>query len=149
MCSDISSSSPRQNQFTPAGHPHTLSLTQNNVHFTAFSFHRDRLVSYFPFVLVSLDHLLSLRPTSSNGDRIEPNSIRVWLRRHGLHWSCFCPLKTGEPMSCQIVHGMNEHVSAYCGQFISHCGFCSKFECFFILYLCYSFFPSGSFSDSS
>ena len=68
-----------------------------------------------------------LRPTS-NRVRIEPNGLRAWLRRRGLHWSCFCPLETGEPMSCQIVHGMSGNVSALCGQNPSHCGFHSKFQ---------------------
>ena len=42
----------------------------------------------------------------------------------------FCPLKTGEPISCQIVHGVNGCVFAYCGQYPSHCGFQSKFTVF-------------------
>lgn len=83
--------------------------------------------------------LLSLRPTS-NGERIEPNGLRAWLRRRGLYWSCFCPLETGEPMSCQIVHGTYGRVSAYCGQFPSHCGFRCKFAFFsYTSYFIHSF----------
>ena len=86
--------------------------------------------------------LLSLRPIL-NGEHIEPNGLRGWLCRRGLHWLCFCPLKTAEPMSCKIVHGRNGNVSAYCGQFPSRCGFRSRFA-FFWNHIFYSFFSSES-----
>ena len=105
----------------------------------------DRLVSYFSssYIVYRSLTFFSLRPTS-NGDHIEPNGLRAWLRRCGLHWSCFCPLETGEPMSCQIVHGINGRVFTHCGQSISHCGFRCKYAYFSYDILLYSFFRNLS-----
>ena len=90
---------------------------------------KDCLVSFNPFAIYF--YRLSMFRPMTNGVCLEPTGLRAWLRRRGLHWSCFCPLETGEPLSCQIVHGKNNgHVIAHCGQYPSHCGFRRKSSIF-------------------
>ena len=74
------------------------------------------------------EHLQS-RPTR-NGNRIQDGQLREWLRRRGLHLSCFCPLvsDTGQSASCQIVHCRGGSVKAFCTEFPPKCGFYSEFQ---------------------
>jgi hypothetical protein len=65
-----------------------------------------------------------------NGVRIFAHQLRDWLRNHGLHLACFCPLVSEVPglsASCQIVNGRNGSVKAFCTDYPPKCGFYRDF----------------------
>ena len=63
----------------------------------------------------------------TNGRRIRPQGLRPFLRRHGLHWGCFCSLISDESLSCRIVHTESGLVIAFCHSYPSACGFRCKY----------------------
>ncbi|KIJ11660.1 hypothetical protein PAXINDRAFT_157251 [Paxillus involutus ATCC 200175] len=59
-----------------------------------------------------------------SGERILPDSIPGFLRKHHLYWECFCALLSHDPAPVRFTHDFKSgHLKAVCHHHISKCGF--------------------------